>query len=52
MAKQGGGERPKPVRWIGSSKEDLSEFPKRYEGESVSHYGRRRSAARRLTRSR
>jgi phage-related protein len=32
MAKQGGGERPKPVRWIGSSKEDLSEFPKEVRG--------------------
>src|SRR5713101_7120847 len=32
MAKPGGEEQPKPLRWIGSSKEDLSEFPKEVRG--------------------
>jgi phage-related protein len=27
MAKSTGDDRPKPVRWIGGSKDDLSEFP-------------------------
>ena len=27
MAKFPGAEQPKPVRWVGSSKEDLSDFP-------------------------
>jgi phage-related protein len=32
MAKQAGEEQPKPVRWIGSSKEDLSDFPRQVRG--------------------
>ena len=27
MAKRAGHDQPKPVRWVGSSKEDVSEFP-------------------------
>lgn len=32
MAKRSADERPKPVRWIGSSKEDLSDFPSEVRG--------------------
>jgi phage-related protein len=32
MAKLGSREQPKPVRWIASSKEDLSEFPREVRG--------------------
>jgi phage-related protein len=34
MVKPAGEERPKPVRWIGSSKDDLSEFPKEVRGRT------------------
>jgi phage-related protein len=32
MAKRGSEGQPKPVRWIGSSKEDLSDFPREVRG--------------------